>query len=125
MGQIKKFEEIQGWQKARELSQSIYKITKNSELTKDFALKDQLRRSCISIMSNIAEGFARRTNKEFINFLGLAHGSTAELQSQLYITLDQQYISKEQFHAIYCLAEETSRLIQGFAKYLKKETHDS
>ena len=119
MGQIKKFEEIQGWQKARELSQVIYKITKNSELSKDFALRDQLRRSCISIMSNIAEGFARRTNKEFINFLGLAHGSVAELQSQ-HIALDRQYISKEQFHAIYCLAEETSKLIQGLAKYLKK-----
>lgn len=120
MGQIKKFEEIQSWQKARELSQAIYNITRNSELTKDFALRDQLRRSGISVMSNIAEGFARRTNKEFINFLGLAHGSVAELQSQLYIALDQQYISKEQFHAIYCLAEETSKLIQGLAKYLKK-----
>jgi four helix bundle protein len=120
MGQIRKFEEIQSWQKARGLSQAIYNITKNSELSKDFALRDQLRRSGISVMSNITEGFARRTNKEFINFLGLAHGSVAELQSQLYIALDQQYISKEQFHAIYCLAEETSKLIQGLAKYLKK-----
>lgn len=120
MGQIKRFEEIQSWQKARGLSQAIYNITKNSELSKDFALRDQLRRSGISVMSNIAEGFARRTNKEFINFLGPAHGSVAELQSQLYIALDQQYISKEQFHTIYCLAEETSKLIQGLAKYLKK-----
>ncbi len=127
MGKIKKFKELQGWQKARELSKSIYIITRNSELSKDFALRNQLRRSSVSIMSNIAEGFARRTDKEFANFLGIAHGSVAELQSQLYIALDQQYITNEQFHANYCLAEETSKLIQGFANYLdyKKKAHDS
>lgn len=93
MGKINKFEELQGWQKARELSKSIYNITRNSELSKDFALRDQLRRSSISVMSNIAEGFARRTDKEFANFLGIAHGSVAELQSQLYIAFDQKYLT--------------------------------
>lgn len=118
MGAIKRFEEIEGWKKARELTKAVYHLTRNSSIKRDFTLQDQMRRSAVSIMSNIAEGFARRTNKEFINFLGIAHGSAAELQSQLYVALDQNYISREQFETVYDLIEVTSKLIQGFAKYL-------
>ncbi|MEW6102793.1 MAG: four helix bundle protein, partial [bacterium] len=118
-GKIEKFEDIRAWQKARELTNKIYKITKNSHFTKDFSLKNQLRNSAISIMANIAEGFARRTDKEFINFLGITHASVAELQSHLYVTFDEKYISEEEFQNIYVSAEEVSRLIQGFSNYLR------
>jgi len=93
---------------------------KKKELkNKDFNLIDQTRRSAISIMANIAEGFARRTNKEFINFLGIAHASAAELQSHLYVALDQNYISNKDFKLLYNKTEEVSKMIQGFANYLK------
>lgn len=71
-------------------------------------------------MANIAEGFARRTNKEFINFLGIAHASAAEFQSHLYVALDQNYISNNDFELLYKMAEGTSKLIQGFINYLSK-----
>lgn len=70
-------------------------------------------------MSNIAEGFARRTNKEFANFLVIAHGSAAELQSHLYIALDQRYISENEFSDMYNEVDEVSRMIQGFSSYLR------
>lgn len=105
MGKIEKFEDIQAWQKARELTKQVYKVTKNIQFAKDFSLKDQIRRAVVSIMANIAEGFARRTNKEFINFLTIAHGSAAELQSHFYVALDQGYISEKDFQSLYISAD--------------------
>lgn len=116
---IERFEDIQAWQKARELARSIYQITNEGDFAKDFTLKDQIRRASISVMSNIAEGFARQTNKEFSQFLYVAKGSTAEVQSQLHIAQDLNYISGEEFDGIYALAGETAKLITGFIKYLK------
>jgi four helix bundle protein len=116
---IERFEDIQAWQKARELVKSIYQVTSEGNFARDYGLKDQIRRASVSIMSNIAEGYARQTNKEFNQFLHIALGSVAEVQSQLYIAQDLNYISKEEFGRIYELASESARLITGFIKYLR------
>jgi len=121
MAIITKFEEILAWQKARELNKFVYALTQLLKFKKDFSLVDQIRRSAISIMSNIAEGFARSTDKEFSHFLYIAHGSVAELQSQLYAAFDLSYIDDKQFEAGYKLAQEVSKLIQGFSNYLQKQ----
>jgi len=92
VGKIEKFEDIEAWKMARKLVKEIYFVCKVESYNKDYNLIDQTRRTAISIMANIAEGFARRTNKEFTNFLGIAHASAAELQSHLYVALDQDYI---------------------------------
>ena len=122
MAVILRFEDIQAWQKARNLVRKIYELTSDEPLVKDYVLRDQLRRAVISIMSNIAEGFARRTSKEFINFLTMAHGSAAEVQSHLYVALDLQYLSEQGFRELYQLAEEVSKMIQGFMIYLKSNS---
>lgn len=122
MAKIERFEDIQAWQKARELVREIYAVSNNSAFSKDFGLRDQIRRAAVSIMLNIAEGFARKTNREFFQFLVIAHGSAAEVQSALYIALDQKYISQEQFENLYRMADETSRTIMGFSNYLKKSS---
>jgi four helix bundle protein len=119
MGKIERFEDIEVWKKARILVKEVYKISCAKKYHSDYSLIDQTKRSSISIMANIAEGFARRTKKEFINFLGIAHASAAELQSHLYVALDQNYISDEKFNFLYKMTEEVSKLIQGFINYLK------
>ncbi len=119
MGKIEKFEDILAWRKARSLNKAIHKITNNSRFSKDFSLKDQIRRASVSIMANIAEGFGRRSKKEFANFLNMAHGSAAEVQCHLYIALDQEYINKKTFEILYKEVYEVSKIIQGFMRYLK------
>jgi len=119
---IRRFEDIVGWQKARELVNVIYRMTNELEkFRKDFGLKDQIRRAAVSSMSNIAEGFARSSDKEFANFLSIARGSVAEVQSQLYIALDLGYINKNTLNTAYTLADGTSRLLTNFMKYLRKK----
>jgi four helix bundle protein len=118
MAKFERFEDILAWQEARELVGKIYRITADSKFAKDFGLGDQIRRASVSIMLNIAEGFARRTNKEFGQFLFVAHGSTAEVQSALYVAMDQQYVSKESFDKLYSDCAEISRMISGLIKYL-------
>jgi len=93
MATFKKFEDITAWQKARELTRLVYEITKNGNFSKDFSLRDQIRRASVSIMSNIAEGFDRGGRKEFIQYLSIAKGSVGEVKSQLYTALDQKYIA--------------------------------
>lgn len=117
---IERFEDIEAWQKARELVKGIYQVTGEGEFAKDHSLKDQIRRASISAISNIAEGFSRQTDKEFVQFLGIAKGSASEVQSQLYVALDLKYISGTAFKQLYELSEETIRLISGFIKYLRK-----
>jgi S23 ribosomal protein. len=119
MARIERFEEIQAWQKARDLNKELYEITKNASLTKEFSLRDQIRKAAVSIMANIAEGFGRRSKKEFANFLNMAHGSAAEVQSHLYIALDQGYIEKRVFENLYTKTEEVSKMIQSFMNYLR------
>ena len=118
---IQRFEDIVGWQKARELVKVVYQMTNESEeFRKDFGLRDQIRRAAVSSMSNVSEGFARTSDKEFANFLNIARGSVAEVQSQLYIAIDLGYINQNAFNTGYALADETSRLLTNFMKYLRK-----
>jgi four helix bundle protein len=119
MTKIERFEDVKAWQKARELVKSIYQVTSEGGFAKDYSLKDQLRRASISVMSNIAEGFSRQTDREFAQFLHVAKGSASEVQSQLYVALDLKYISEATFKELYELSEETIRLISGFVRYLK------
>ncbi len=120
MAKIQKFEDIEAWNKARELTKEIYKVSSSGTFAKDFGLKDQTRRATVSVMLNIAEGFARKTDKEFARFLVQSHGSAAEVQSALYVALDQDYITESEFNFLYTLAERTSRMIMKFALYLTK-----
>jgi four helix bundle protein len=110
---IEKFEDLIAWQKARDLTKNIYKITKHGDFLKDFGLRDQIRRSSVSIMSNLAEGFERGGRSEFHQFLVYAKGSCAELRSQLYIALDVEYIDGMTFQKLHDLARETNRLVGG------------
>lgn len=116
---IARFEEIQGWQTARQLTNTVYVLSNLSGFNRDFGLRDQIRRAAISVMSNIAEGFESRTDVQFINFLGMARASAGEVRAQLYIALDQNYISEEQFKDAVGLAETCSRQIAKFIQYLE------
>ncbi len=120
MPKIERFEDIDCWKKARELTRSIYSISLGGGFSKDFALRDQLRRASISILSNIVEGFERDGNKEFLQFLSIAKGSCGEARAQLYVALDQEYISEAQFRSISEMAVEISRMLSGLIKYLKQ-----
>ena len=93
-------------------------IESNKGFTGDYKFTDQIRSAAVSVMSNIAEGFSRRTTKEFGQFLFIAKGSAAEVQSQLYVALDQEYINKEKFDELYTKSDEVARLISGFIRYL-------
>jgi len=116
---IERFEDIQAWQEARILVNMIYDaIESNKGFTGDYKFTDQIRSAAVSVMSNIAEGFSRRTTKEFGQFLFIAKGSAAEVQSQLYVALDQEYINKEKFDELYTKSDEVARLISGFIRYL-------
>ncbi len=117
---IERFEDIQAWQKARELLSAIYQVTSDGSFARDWSLKDQIRRAAISVMSNIAEGYARQTDREFQQFLYIALGSVAEVQSQLYIALDLNYVDKEEFNSLREISDETARLTRGFIKYLQR-----
>lgn len=120
MPAIVSFEDIKSWQKARELSTLVYKLTQsNDQFVKDFGLKDRIRRSSVSITSNIAEGYERETAKEFIRFLYIAKGSTGELKSQIYLAFDLGYLSDLEFKELIDRINEISKLIFGLIKYLK------
>ena len=120
MSTFQRFEDIEAWQKTRKLVQEIYAISGRGAFSKDFNLRNQIRRASCSIMSNIAEGFERNGTKEFVQFLSIAKGSVGEVRSQLYVALDQNYITEEMFNRLYSLAEETGRMIGGLMNYLHK-----
>jgi four helix bundle protein len=118
MATILRFEDLEIWQLARELAKEIFILSKTGMLSKDFALKDQINRSVGSIMDNIAEGFGRSSRLEFIQFLSIAAGSAAELQSQIYRCYDKEYMDEASFND---LAEKTNAVYKktnGFIKYL-------
>lgn len=119
MAAIKRFEDIEAWQKARILTRELYQVSAQGEFAQDFGLRDQIRRAGVSSMSNIAEGFEREGNRELIQFLSVAKGSRAEIKSQLYVAMDAAFITEPQFERIYHLAEDTSHLIGGFMPYLR------
>ncbi len=120
MGKFNSFEEITSWQKSRVFNKKIYQITESVEFKKDFDFTRQIRRASISISSNIAEGFERNTDKEFIYFLYVAKASAGEVRSQLYLAIDLNYIKKEEFEDLLQSVTEISKLISGFIKYLQK-----
>ena len=111
MAAFKTFEEINAWQNARVLVRDVYAMTGSCVFSKDYGLKDQIQRAAISICSNIAEGFERRGNKEFINFLWIAKGSAAEVCSQLHNAKDLGYITDEQFESIYDSAKQIGGML--------------
>ena len=119
MSKFNKFEDIKAWQLARELVKETYKLTRDKNCSKDYGFKDQIQRSSISVMSNIAEGFERYNKKEFVNFLNFARASAGEARSQLYVALDLGYLSKENFDNLKNLCESISKHIWNLMKYLK------
>ena len=122
MAKIRRFEEIEAWQNARELTRAIYACANSGRFSKDFGLRDQICRASVSILSNIAEGFERGGNAEFRQFLSMAKGSVAEVEAQLYVAHDQEYITQDQFESMQALAQSTKRQIAGFMNYLSKTT---
>ena len=115
---IERFEDIEGWRLARELTRMVYDATKGEKFSRDFGLKDQIQRAAGSAMHNIAEGFDGGSDAEFIRFLRYAQRSCTEVKSQLYAALDQNYITDEQFQRIYEQATQTHKCIGGFIRYL-------
>jgi four helix bundle protein len=120
MNKIERFEDIVAWQKARALTKEIYASTRGGLFVKDYGLKDQIQRASVSTMSNIAEGFERGGDREFMQFLSNSKGSCGEVKSHLYVALDQSYISAAGFDELYGKADEVSRLVGGFMAYLRQ-----
>lgn len=120
MATISKFEDILAWQKARFFCNEVFVICEETKLAKDYKLKEQLNGSSGSIMDNIAEGFGRGGNLEFIQFLEISHASACESQSQLYRVKDRMYISDETFKKLYDMADEVKRMVLALIKYLSK-----
>jgi len=121
MTTAKRFEDLEVWQKAKELTNSIYRSSSSGSFSKDFGLRDQMRRAAVSIMSNIAEGFESQTQAMFIQYLARAKGSAGEVRAQLYIARDQGYISDEQFSETFVVAETCSRQLARFIQYLESQ----
>ena len=118
MATIKSFEEIEAWQKSRELTRDVYAASNTGLFAKDYGLRDQIRRAAVSIMSNTAEGFERGGDKEFGQFIAQAKGSSAEVRAQLYVALDQGYIDKATFDRLAELTIQINRMLAGLMKYL-------
>ena len=115
---IERFEDIEAWQLARELARKVYTLTKNTNFARDFGLRGQIQDAAGSSMHNIAEGFDSETIPEFVHFLRYAKRSCTEVQSELYMALDQQYITKAEFQNVYEHAGRTRAAIRGFINYL-------
>ena len=120
MAKTDRFEDMQSWQKARQLANPIYTLTEHPKFAKDFRLSGQIQDAAGSVMHNIAEGFDAGSNPEFIRFLKIARRSASEVQSQLYLALDRNYINQEELTFAYTLATESKRLINGMIGYLRK-----
>ncbi|MFC5456783.1 four helix bundle protein [Prosthecobacter fluviatilis] len=115
---IRRFEDIEGWQLARELTRQVYAVAMRGVFAKDFGLRDQMTRASASTMHNIAEGFDGGSNAEFVKFLRYSQRSCSEVQSQLYVAFDQSYISQTEFESIYEQAALTHAKVGGFIRYL-------
>ena len=118
---IERFEDIKAWQEARVLVKMVYAVVDSDRhFGSDYKFREQIQGAAVSTMSNIGEGFSRRTTKEFAQFLFIAKGSVAEVQSQLYVALDQGYVNQEKFNEMYSKSDEVARLLSGFIQYLLK-----
>lgn len=120
MSTIRKFEDLEIWKMSRNYSKMIYNLTKKEQFAKDFGLKQQINNSSGSVMDNIAEGFGRGGNREFVNFISIAIGSCAESQSQLYRALDREYIVQPEFDECYAMADKIITKSGNFISYLNK-----
>jgi four helix bundle protein len=114
-----RFEDLPVWKSARGLTQGVYRITNQGSFSRDFGLRDQIRRASISVMSNIAEGFEHETQAQFSSYLGRAKASAGEIRCQLYIAYDLGYISSDQFQNLMKESKECSRQLFGLIKYLR------
>jgi four helix bundle protein len=121
MTTAKRFEDLEVWQRAKELTNLIYGLSSVGSFSRGFGLRDQMRRAAVSIMSNIAEGFESQTQLLFIQFLSRAKGSAGELRAQLYIALEQEYIAANEFQTAYSLAETCSKQLASFIRYLEAQ----
>ena len=117
---VQRFEDLEAWQIARELANQVYKITKQESVCRDFGFVDQIRRAAISIMNNIAEGFERGSNKDFVRFLFIARGSAGEVRSLLYLGLDQGYLTNSEFSECRDLCIRSGQIIWALIKGLRK-----
>ena len=115
---ITRFEDIEGWQLARELAKAVYALTKQEKFSRDFGLIDQTRRAAGSAMHNIAEGFDSGSNPEFTRFMRYAQRSCTEVMSELYVALDQSYVTQSEFEKVFQQATQTHSKIGGFISYL-------
>lgn len=116
-----RFEDLRAWQTARTLTNQVYALTKREPFETDWALKGQIRRAAISVMSNISEGFESRTQPQFIDYLGMAKASAGEVRSQLYVAHDQRYLSDEEFDRLYDLADKGSRQLYHLIRHLENQ----
>jgi len=121
MGKVEKFEDLIAWQRARKLTGLVYQLSSSGKFSRDWGLRDQIRRASVSIMSNLAEGFDRAGRAEFRQFLVIAKGSCAEVRAQLYVALDAGYISQEQFEKTYAIADETGRIVNGLRVAVERQ----
>ncbi|MEI6056893.1 MAG: four helix bundle protein [Lentisphaerota bacterium] len=122
---IERFEDINAWQLARGLTREVYAFTGEGDFSRDFGLRDQIRRAAGSVMHNIAEGFDAGSDAEFTRFLRYAQRSCTEVQSELYVALDQKYLNEQQFNQLYELSNSIHSKIGGFIKYLKQSVSPS
>lgn len=122
MATIARFEDIEAWQKAGEVTRAIYAASNRGDFARDFGLRDQIRRAAVSVMSNIAEGFERRGDVEFKRFLSIAKGSAGEVRSQLYVALDAGFLAPEEFEDLRAKAAQLGNLIGGFLRYLNRNS---
>lgn len=120
-GKVERFEDLIAWQKARQLTVEIYRITAGGECSRDFGLRDQIRRAAVSVMSNIAEGFDKGSRGEFHQFLVIAKASCAEVRSQLYVAQDVGYVNQETFDNLNGNTSELSRIIGGLRAAVQKQ----
>ncbi|OIN90106.1 MAG: four helix bundle protein [Anaerolineae bacterium CG03_land_8_20_14_0_80_58_20] len=120
MAKIERFEDMQSWQKGRQLANRIHEFCEHPSFAKDFRLRNQIDDAAGSVMHNIAEGFDAGFNAEFIRFLKMSRRSASEVQSELYLALDRKYITEKELQSAYDLATETKRLVNGMIAYLRK-----
>jgi four helix bundle protein len=122
MATFRTFEEIEAWQQARELTKLVYEASGRGAFGRDFALRDQIRRAAVSVMSNIAEGLGRGGLREFVQFLSVARGSASEVGAQLYVALDQGYLSADGFARLQEQVTRTGSVLSGLMRYLRTST---
>lgn len=122
MAKIERFEEIKAWQLAKDLVTTVYRSSENGRFAQDYSLRDQIRRAAVSVMSNIAEGFERGTDKDFQRFLYMAKGSAGEVRSHLFVANELGYLTVEEFSVLRGKAEDVSKSLSGFITYLYGES---